>query len=59
MTSLRALLFTMAAMVSTSPALANADLAKKYIDQDVYPWAQPGDVRVNCRMVDERELGMG
>ena len=34
-------------------------LAKKYIDQDVYPWAQPGDVRVNCRMVVERELGMG
>ena len=29
MTSLRALLFTMAAMVATSPALANADLAKK------------------------------
>ena len=23
-----------------------------------YPWAQPGDVRVNCRMVVERELGM-
>jgi PPOX class probable F420-dependent enzyme len=34
-------------------------LAKKYIDQDVYPWTQPGDVRVNCRMVVERELGMG
>jgi PPOX class probable F420-dependent enzyme len=33
-------------------------LAKKYIDQDVYPWTQPGDVRVNCRMVVERELGM-
>jgi PPOX class probable F420-dependent enzyme len=33
-------------------------LAKKYIDQDVYPWSQPGDVRVNCRMVVERELGM-
>ena len=32
--------------------------AKKYIDQDVYPWTQPGDVRVNCRMVVERELGM-
>jgi len=29
MTSLRALLFTMAAMVATGPALANADLAKK------------------------------
>ena len=34
-------------------------LAKKYIDQDKYPWAQPTDVRVNCRMVVERELGMG
>jgi PPOX class probable F420-dependent enzyme len=33
-------------------------LAKKYIDQDRYPWAQPADVRVNCRMVVERELGM-
>jgi PPOX class probable F420-dependent enzyme len=33
-------------------------LAKKYIDQDRYPLAQPGDVRVNCRMVVERELGM-
>ena len=29
MTSLRALLFTMSAMVATGPALANADLAKK------------------------------
>ena len=33
-------------------------LAKKYIDRDKYPWAQPGEVRVNCRMVVERELGM-
>jgi PPOX class probable F420-dependent enzyme len=33
-------------------------LAKKYIGQDTYPWNQPGDVRVNCRMVVERELGM-
>jgi PPOX class probable F420-dependent enzyme len=33
-------------------------LAKKYIDQDRYPWAQPADVRVNCRMVVEHELGM-
>jgi PPOX class probable F420-dependent enzyme len=33
-------------------------LAKKYIDKDVYPWSQPGDVRVDCRMVVERELGM-
>jgi PPOX class probable F420-dependent enzyme len=34
-------------------------LAKKYIGQDRYPWAQPADERVNCRMVVERELGMG
>lgn len=33
-------------------------LAKKYIDQDKYPWAQPGDVRVDCHVVVERELGM-
>ena len=33
-------------------------LAKKYIDQDTYPWAQPSDVRVNVRMIVERELGM-
>jgi PPOX class probable F420-dependent enzyme len=33
-------------------------LAKKYIGRDRYPWGQPGDVRVNCRMVVERELGM-
>jgi PPOX class probable F420-dependent enzyme len=33
-------------------------LAKKYIDADTYPWAQPGQVRVNVRMVVERELGM-
>ena len=33
-------------------------LAKKYIDEDTYPWAQPGQVRTNCRMVVERELGM-
>jgi len=33
-------------------------LAKKYIDQDTYPWSQPTDVRVNLRMTVERELGM-
>jgi PPOX class probable F420-dependent enzyme len=33
-------------------------LARKYIGQDAYPWSQPGDVRVNCRMIVERELGM-
>ena len=33
-------------------------LAKKYIGQDSYPWNQPGDVRVNCRMDVERELGI-
>ena len=25
-------------------------LAKKYIDQDTYPWNRPGDVRVNLRL---------
>ena len=33
-------------------------LAKKYIGQDRYPWGRPGEVRVNCRMVVERELGL-
>jgi PPOX class probable F420-dependent enzyme len=33
-------------------------LAKKYIGQDRYPWSEPGEVRVNLRMVVERELGM-
>jgi PPOX class probable F420-dependent enzyme len=33
-------------------------LAKKYIDQDKYPWAQPGDERVNLRLNVERELGI-
>ena len=33
-------------------------LAKKYIDQDRYPWNQPGDVRVNLRLDVERELGV-
>jgi PPOX class probable F420-dependent enzyme len=32
-------------------------LAKKYIDQDRYPWNQPGAVRVNLRLNVERELG--
>jgi PPOX class probable F420-dependent enzyme len=32
-------------------------LAKKYIDQDRYPWSQPGAVRVNLRLNVERELG--
>ena len=32
-------------------------LAKKYIGQDTYPWNQPGHVRINCRLVVERELG--
>ena len=33
-------------------------LAKKYVDQDRYPWSRPGDVRVNLRLDVERELGM-
>ena len=32
-------------------------LAKKYIGQDTYPWNQPGHVRINCRLIVERELG--
>jgi PPOX class probable F420-dependent enzyme len=32
-------------------------LAKKYIDQDSYPWHRPGAVRVNLRLNVERELG--
>jgi PPOX class probable F420-dependent enzyme len=34
-------------------------LAKKYIDQDRYPWRQPGEVRVMARMTVAREMGMG
>lgn len=33
-------------------------LAKKYIDRDRYPWARPGDERVNLRLNVERELGI-
>jgi PPOX class probable F420-dependent enzyme len=33
-------------------------LAKKYIDRDKYPWARPGDERVNLRLNVERELGI-
>jgi PPOX class probable F420-dependent enzyme len=33
-------------------------LAKKYIGEDKYPWARPGDERVNLRLDVERELGM-
>ena len=27
-------------------------LAKKYMDEDVYPWLKPGDRRVNVRLAD-------
>ena len=33
-------------------------LAKKYIDQDRYPWSTPGDERVNLRLDVEHELGV-
>ncbi|HET6173837.1 MAG TPA: PPOX class F420-dependent oxidoreductase [Gaiellales bacterium] len=32
-------------------------LARKYIDQDRYPWAKPGDERVTLRLDVEREIG--
>ena len=32
-------------------------LAKKYIDQETYPWHRPGAVRDNLRLNVERELG--
>lgn len=34
-------------------------LAKKYIDQDKYPFNKPGDVRVVVKIVPEKVLGMG
>ncbi len=34
-------------------------LAKKYIDQDVYPFRQPGEVRVIVRIVPDKVFGMG
>ena len=34
-------------------------LAKKYIDQDRYPYRQPGEVRVIVKIAAERVQGMG
>lgn len=33
-------------------------MAKKYIDQDVYPWKGPGEVRVIVRVTPERVGGL-
>ena len=33
-------------------------LAKKYLDQDRYPWLKDGEVRVTCRMSVSKEMGM-
>jgi hypothetical protein len=34
-------------------------LAKKYIDQDVYPYRQPGEVRVLYKIEPEKTHAMG
>jgi PPOX class probable F420-dependent enzyme len=34
-------------------------MAKKYIDQDVYPWHQPGDHRVVVKVLPEHTSQMG
>jgi PPOX class probable F420-dependent enzyme len=34
-------------------------MAKKYLGQDKYPWAGPGDVRVNVRVAIESVSGQG
>jgi PPOX class probable F420-dependent enzyme len=34
-------------------------MAKKYIDQDVYPWHQPGDQRVVVKVLPVRTTQMG
>lgn len=34
-------------------------MAKKYMDQDVYPWHQPGDQRVVVRIAPEHTSTMG
>jgi PPOX class probable F420-dependent enzyme len=39
-------------------AFINA-MAKKYIDQDVYPWPQPGDERVVVRVRPDHTTSMG
>ena len=39
-------------------AFINA-MAKKYIDQDVYPWPQPGDERVVVKVRPDHTTSMG
>jgi PPOX class probable F420-dependent enzyme len=34
-------------------------MAKKYIDQDVYPWHQPGDHRVVVKVLPDKTTQMG
>lgn len=34
-------------------------MAKKYLDQDVYPWPQPGDHRVVVKVLPEHTTQMG
>ena len=46
--------------VTEDGAAAHIDsLAKKYLDKDKYPFAQPGDVRVIYEIEPERVSGMG
>ncbi len=46
------------AEVTTDGAMELIDkLAKKYIDQDKYPWHQPGDVRVILKIAVDKALG--
>jgi PPOX class probable F420-dependent enzyme len=46
--------------VTEEGAVAHIDsLAKKYIDQDKYPWSGPNDVRVIYEIEPERVSGMG
>ena len=46
--------------VTEEGAEAHIDsLAKKYLDQDRYPFRQPGDVRVTYKIEIERVSGMG
>lgn len=49
-------------VVAVEPDTDNAfidSLAKKYIDQDHYPWHQPGDERVVMKVLPEHATTMG
>jgi PPOX class probable F420-dependent enzyme len=35
------------------------DLAKKYMNRDKYPFRQPGEVRVLCKILPEKVAGQG